>query len=715
MFNILLAISGIILFIISAIVLYSNPKSWNNRWLSAFTMSGLIWLLSNLAVNISNSPEAALTFARVALIGATLIPLTFLMFCYSFTHKEKNMESRLQFLAYLPIIILLLLAPTSLNVKSVTAYGASYETGVAYGFLLLVLVIYFFLGIRMLFGAYRNSTGTKHQQIYYILVGTLLTLIPGIITNGVLPVLGYTNVASYGTASVLFFSVFTSFAIVRHKFLDIRLIVARALTYLFSFSIIIGILSLAAFSVANVLFDVTLSTEQIILFALFSSIAAVAFQPLKKFFDKYTNRLFYRDAYDPQEVLDGVNGALVASYKVEDILNKTATIITDKIKADFTVFALKETDTTPRHIDGTKQIAFSEADVQAAIAITSGSKDRVFNLDRIAEIEPKLAKVMRKYNIDVLVRMVAQGEGIGYLLCGPKKSGNPYSSQDLNLLDIIAGEVAIAAQNALRFEQIEQFNVTLQQKVVDATAKLQKSNEKLKALDEAKDEFISMASHQLRTPLTSVKGYISMLLEGDAGAVNKTQREFLDQAYVSSQRMVYLIADLLNVSRLKTGKFVIDAHPTFLPDTVESELAQLQETAKSRGLKLVFKKPKDFPLINLDETKTRQVIMNFADNAIYYTPKGGTVKAELTATKDTITFTITDNGIGVRKEDQHHLFTKFYRAGNARKARPDGTGLGLFMAKKVIVSQGGAVLFKSDEGKGSTFGFTFPRAKLEVK
>jgi signal transduction histidine kinase len=179
--------------------------------------------------------------------------------------------------------------------------------------------------------------------------------------------------------------------------------------------------------------------------------------------------------------------------------------------------------------------------------------------------------------------------------------------------------------------------------------------------------------------------------------------------------MVYLIADLLNVSRLKTGKFVIDAHPTFLPDTVESELAQLQETAKSRGLKLVFKKPKDFPLINLDETKTRQVIMNFADNAIYYTPKGGTVKAELTATKDTITFTITDDGIGVRKEDQHHLFTKFYRAGNARKARPDGTGLGLFMAKKVIVSQGGAVLFKSEEGKGSTFGFTFPRAKLEVK
>lgn len=107
--------------------------------------------------------------------------------------------------------------------------------------------------------------------------------------------------------------------------------------------------------------------------------------------------------------------------------------------------------------------------------------------------------------------------------------------------------------------------------------------------------------------------------------------------------------------------------------------------------------------------------MNFADNAIYYTPKGGEITVALNMTKESVECTVNDTGIGVSNSEQHHLFTKFYRAGNARKARPDGTGLGLFMAKKVIAAQGGAVVFKSTINKGSTFGFTFPRAKLEVK
>jgi len=311
--------------------------------------------------------------------------------------------------------------------------------------------------------------------------------------------------------------------------------------------------------------------------------------------------------------------------------------------------------------------------------------------------------------------MESQDQYVGYLIVGIKKSGNAYSNQDLQILEIIADEVAIAVQNTLRFEEIAQFNITLQKRIEDATARLQKTNEKLVALDEAKDEFISMASHQLRTPLTSIKGYLSMLQEGDAGELNEQQHNFVDQAFLSSQRMVYLIADLLNVSRLKTGKFVIEAKPTYLPDVVEGEIKQLAETAKARDLEMVFNKPTDFPMMNLDETKIRQVIMNFADNAVYYTPNGGKITIQLKADENNVIYSVTDTGIGVPKSEQHKLFTKFYRAGNARKARPDGTGLGLFMAKKVVVAQGGAIIFKTQEGKGSTFGFSFPRAKLELK
>jgi signal transduction histidine kinase len=279
---------------------------------------------------------------------------------------------------------------------------------------------------------------------------------------------------------------------------------------------------------------------------------------------------------------------------------------------------------------------------------------------------------------------------------------------------IVAGELAIAIQNALRFEEIESFNANLQTRVDEATRRLRRTNDKLKELDESKDDFISMASHQLRTPLTSVKGYISMVLEGDAGKVTPMQGEMLGQAFFSSQRMVYLISDLLNVSRLKTGKFIIEATKVDLVQLVQQELHQLKEAAKSRSLELTFEFPKDFPTLMFDETKTRQIIMNFVDNAIYYTPAGGHITVRLVNNPSTIELRVEDDGIGVPKHEQQHMFTKFYRAGNARQARPDGTGLGLFMAKKVIIAQGGAVIFDSVEGQGSTFGFVFSKAKLAL-
>ncbi len=270
------------------------------------------------------------------------------------------------------------------------------------------------------------------------------------------------------------------------------------------------------------------------------------------------------------------------------------------------------------------------------------------------------------------------------------------------LLERLSEAVGIAIDNKLLFEENQ---YVLKQ--------LQQNNQKLRELDETKDEFISMASHQLRTPLTSVKGYVSMVLEGDAGQITKQQSQLLNQAFVSAQRMVYLIADLLNVSRLKTGKFVIQWQQTQLADVIEGEIAQLTATAKGRKLEMVYHKPTNFPIIWLDETKIRQVIMNFADNAIYYTPAGGHIDINLVDKGETIEFTVVDNGIGVPKSEQKSMFTKFYRAANAQKARPDGTGLGLFMAQKVIVAQGGAVIFHSEEGKGSTFGFSFAKAKLE--
>ncbi|MGH7234570.1 MAG: sensor histidine kinase, partial [Candidatus Saccharimonadales bacterium] len=342
------------------------------------------------------------------------------------------------------------------------------------------------------------------------------------------------------------------------------------------------------------------------------------------------------------------------------------------------------------------------------------SNRKIVYIDELEDKHYELKEKLKQYNISIVskISVSMHGTGDAFIILGSKKSGNIYSSQDINVLEIVANELVVAIQNALHMEEIENFNLTLQEKVRIATNQLRKTNDKLRALDEAKDDFVSMASHQLRTPLTSVKGNISLVLDGDAGKISSLQRQMLEQAFGSSQRMVYLIADLLNVSRLKTGKFVIEPSAVNLGTVVKDEVSQLLDTAKSRNLTLNFIKKNEIDDLMLDETKTRQVIMNFIDNAIYYTPAGGKIDVYVEEKNNAVECRVVDNGIGVPKSEQHHLFTKFYRAGNARKARPDGTGLGLFMAKKVIVSEGGALIFETEEGKGSTFGFSFPKNSL---
>lgn len=301
------------------------------------------------------------------------------------------------------------------------------------------------------------------------------------------------------------------------------------------------------------------------------------------------------------------------------------------------------------------------------------------------------------------IKLSARQQLVGVMVIGLSEysSGGP-NDFERSLFLRLSEAVGIALDHKILLEE--------NQRVL---AQLEKSNAKLRTLDKTKDDFISMASHQLRTPLTSVKGYVSMILDGDAGKISPLQRKLLNQSFLSSQRMAYLISDLLNVSRLRTGKFIIDPVPCDLSKVIEEEVSQLIETVKARGLEMTYHKPPKFPTLMLDEIKLRQVIMNFVDNAMYYTPSGGHVDIYLADKPESIEFTVVDDGIGVPKNEQHHLFTKFYRAHNAKHARPDGTGLGIFMAKKVIIAQGGALIFKSAENKGSTFGFTFPKNKLQ--
>lgn len=727
-FAITVGLVVILIWVLGLLVLARNSKLKINKIFMIFAFLLGIWTIANFIDNNYTNSGLSLVAIKTDFFLGPLLAYAFWYFTKVFLSQITVKEQKNTFSNIL-LVVCLSTSFLSLTNLFYSAHltnnklSASYSD--RYTLYSIILGLVTTLGVVNLIIAYKRAKGIYRAQAAMILMGFLVTVAFITAANLLIPLITASktiNVASGNIAYLgeVFFIGATAYAIIKHKLFDVRLIVARSIAYLTSLIVLASIYGFLVFGASNLIFHLHFPVGVQIFIAAATAVASLSFAKIKLFFDRITNKLFFRDSYDTQVFFDEFNQTLVATYELDELLKESIKIIEENIKPAHCQFVINKTPNTEGRIMGTaNKPALDEEDLQAVKEAVNRTRRKLIVADELEAGHESLQKRLRAKDIVLTAALTSSSSGsktdVGYLLLGPKKSGNLYSSQDQKVIEIVANELVIAVQNALRFEEIESFNITLQGKVEEATKKLRRANEKLKELDETKDDFISMASHQLRTPLTSVKGYISMVLEGDAGKIAPKQREMLGQAFFSSQRMVYLIADLLNVSRLKTGKFVIDATPVNLAEMVHEELSQLEETVASHSLTLTYDKPKNFPVLMLDETKTRQVIMNFVDNAIYYTLSKGHIDVQLTDNKSTVELRVKDDGIGVPKSEQPHMFTKFYRAGNARKARPDGTGLGLFMAKKVVIAQGGSVVFESQEGKGSSFGFTFSKTKLAVK
>lgn len=699
----------------------SGKSRLSTRLFALTTLLTAVWATCLWVADTTERLFIARFFLNFAVFFLTLVTWLFLLFAINYPKKAKKNLFPILWAAIIYNLIFLLLTINQQIIThvSISAFGASIERATTVYTIHVVqsnLFIIFSLGLLNM--RKKKLTAVERSRISFMTLGTLVALVGNGLSGSVATYaegLAWLNLVA--TASTVSFVLVIGYAIMKHKLFDVRSLVVRSTTYLLLVLLFGAVFALVFFGIIVKLpgqSDIS-GFQQFVYVALVILLAFI-FQPLKRVFGKITNKYFYQDAYEAQALIDELNQTLVSTIDLQKMLRASANILERNIKPEFCVFALKETEYEEQRFISNVQKKFGAEDVSLARMTLPQFKQKVIVADYLEESYKDLQAKMRKNDVAVLVRLTTDvdSEGIGAIALGAKKSGNMYNSQDIQVLEIVANSLVIAIDNALRFEEIQKFNITLEQKVDDATRKLRRANEKLIALDQTKDDFISMASHQLRTPLTSVKGYLSMVLEGDTGKVSPKQAEMLEQAFTSSQRMVYLIADLLNVSRLRTGKFVIESKPTNLADVIEGEIGQLMTTAAGKNQELTYDKPKNFPALMIDETKIRQVIMNFTDNALHYTPKGGKIHVSLKETPEAIQFTVTDNGIGIPRHEQHHLFTKFFRAGNARKARPDGTGLGLFMAKKVVVAQGGSLIFKSQEGKGSTFGFTFAKSRLKI-
>jgi signal transduction histidine kinase len=232
-------------------------------------------------------------------------------------------------------------------------------------------------------------------------------------------------------------------------------------------------------------------------------------------------------------------------------------------------------------------------------------------------------------------------------------------------------------------------------------------------VDQMKSEFVLLTSHQLRTPATAVKGFISMLLDGYAGKLHPKQKELIEAAYGENERQISVINSILDVAKLEAGEMVLARTTRDVAPIVEASAAGQASLLASKGQRLNIIKPKQPVMLWVDAEKLQLVIDNFIHNAIKYSPAGTAITVELKRAKSRVIIRVSDQGIGIASKDLHRLFKRFSRIASPQTANVQGAGLGLYLADKLVALHGGSIRVQSREGKGTTFTIELPTISKE--
>lgn len=294
--------------------------------------------------------------------------------------------------------------------------------------------------------------------------------------------------------------------------------------------------------------------------------------------------------------------------------------------------------------------------------------------------------------------VITRNKCIGVMIFSMTKSEDAVTVEEWDLIQRFTDIVGLAVQNSQLYSSLRR-----------TTEALKKANQRLKVLDKLKDEFVSLVSHELRTPLTAIKGYVWLMMNKKQEA--EKQKTYIERVYASTERLIHLVNDMLNVSRIETGRMEFKFEKVDIVKLAVEVKEEVAARAAQKGVGITVADSKAF-FVKADLEKTREVLLNIAGNALKFTPQGGKVRVEFAQEKGVIRTSISDTGVGIKKEDMGKLFVKFGRLSNTLSSISaiPGTGLGLFICKKIIEMSQGKIWVESEFGKGSTFHFTLPIA-----
>jgi len=712
----------IVVFLNLILFFLTIKRSWYREqrfFLSLFALALASWSFG-MYMYIKEPPKAdrVLPWVRFLYSMGIVAFSSLLAFSLNFPKVLKN-KGLSWFLFFLPILFLIpLITFSNYIVSGIKFYPDNRQ--VTHGSLYwLFFSLYFFyvsLAVIKTYLDYRHYKGILKYQLKYILIGFLTAVLFAGIINLILPAFwGNFRYAPFGPILLLIFLYCIYYSIFKYRLINYRLIFQKSL--IFSLILLLGFLLFSIlFLILSNLFTEITGINYFWTVIISSGIIILSYKYFEIKFKNLTDKYFFKGLYNYQKISKEIfekipfitNSKILNETIVNDLSNlfklkKVALLTFNKDKNCFLFVAGKINHDKEICLDFNDPLILYFQKGQNKILIRDEIEYDALYRGRRGEI----LKQLEKLDFQIVIPIEVKRKIFALLFLGQKLSNEIFYREDIEFLLLLAAQLSIVFDHILLYENLENEVADRTWELSVANAQLQRLNKQLQEINEAKSEFVSIASHQLKTPLTVIKGIISMLLSGDFGKLGKTPKLYLFKAFANTEKMIKLINSLLNISKIETGKTLLKISQFDLNKLIEEAIGEFKGLATKKDIKINFKKTK-VPLIKADKEQIKQVILNLLDNAIKYTPKGK-IDIWTEEEKDGVIFKIKDTGLGMTKDEIKGLFEKFIRGKSGEKLYAGGTGLGLYAARRIIEVHGGRIWAKSEgPGKGSLFAFSLP-------
>ena len=650
----------IIFWIIGFYVFLKKPR---NRAALLFCLCGLVF---GLAISGQMAGERAILNASwVAIIASIIGPWLLLHFFIILPDERVRFrETPLIYLIYFPTAITLILFPLIgyadgqplLEFRNVRLF----EYGI--GFLAVAIVA--------ILNYIRATSIRTRQQMKLVLIGCLLAVIPFIV---VLPLSALGNkvvTSGFYIIFIAFIPLGLGYAVIKEKLLDIDILIRRSLVYSLIIIVMAVILSSAVFIGIN--FQESFeTTEQILLALVLGVLATILFGPIKRGIEILIDKAFYKDRYDYRQIIQNLSAALKLqndSISISRLIVGTTANTLNLAGACLFI----STQTGALEIKAS-QGTFSVVSKQKQLLdLVYQPGNNIYFPSSVSGVDPEIA---------FLIPLVATEKDVGILCLSPKRSNQDFTSSDYYLIQGLATVAAIGLHSMSLIRDVS-----------------------------IRDTFVSIASHELRTPMSSIMGYAELLLQRDPP---KTTREQWIQNIIDNGHFISsMVDDLLNVTRIQAGKIIMNIEEVDLSDLVKERVNIIKEIDSIHEFSIDVES--DLPKAAVDRDKFGQIISNLLDNAVKYSPNGKciTLSIKKDKQKNRILLCVVDEGIGIGDKDKEKLFSTFHRIQRPETRSIRGNGLGLFIVKEWTEAMEGKVWLESELDKGSTFFILVPIADM---